>query len=75
MKKFEPSRQPGATTETNISNDSEQVNTQENKGSELVQGDSQATHAGIQQKTPSSSPGKSWVGIRMIISSLLINWW
>lgn len=36
MKKFELSRKPGATTETNISNDSEQVNTQENKGTELV---------------------------------------
>lgn len=36
MKKFELSRKPVATTETNISNDSEQVNTQENEGTELV---------------------------------------
>lgn len=36
MKKFELSRKPVATTETNISNDSEQVNTQEDKGTELI---------------------------------------
>ena len=36
MKNLELSRKPLATTETNISNDSAQANTQENLGTDLV---------------------------------------